>query len=151
MLVTNVFCPVKDRNYDFHQIYPALSDNAFNLILSKILLFGKKLISTAGCDILDLVYYLFTTQSRLFTTLTKRSFENVMGIGENAGNQHFSTLPKTNSNFTVTFILSSASAFNLYLSKNLLFGRVNDPEEEASENIMGKPDTLHFVFSPQCF
>ena len=33
----------------------------------------------------------------------------------------FSTLPKTNLNFSVRFILSSASAFNLDQSKNLAF------------------------------
>ena len=35
----------------------------------------------------------------------------------------FSTLPKTNFNFSVTLILSSASDFNLDLSKNLTFGK----------------------------
>ena len=35
----------------------------------------------------------------------------------------FSTLPKTNFNFSVTFILSSASVFNLEQSKYLLFGK----------------------------
>ena len=40
---------------------------------------------------LDLILRLklFTTQSRLLTTLTQRPFENIMGKGENAGNQHF--------------------------------------------------------------
>ena len=37
-----------------------------------------------------------------------------------------STLPKTNLNFSVTFILLSASALNLDWSKFLLFGRVDD-------------------------
>ena len=35
----------------------------------------------------------------------------------------FSTNPKTNFNFSVTFILSSADAFNLDQSKILLFGK----------------------------
>ena len=35
----------------------------------------------------------------------------------------FSTLPKTNFGFSITFIISSASAFNLDQSKNLSFGR----------------------------
>ena len=62
-------------------------------------------------------------------TLEKQPFENILGKGENAGNQHFfsfstmfSNLPKTNFNFSVTFISLSASAFNLDQSKNLLFG-----------------------------
>ena len=37
----------------------------------------------------------------------------------------FSTLSKTNFNFSVTFILLSANAFNLDQSKILLFGIVN--------------------------
>ena len=31
----------------------------------------------------------FTAQSRLITTLRKKPFENIVGKGENAGNQHF--------------------------------------------------------------
>ena len=63
---------------------------------------------------------LFTTQSQLLRTLRNKPFENIVGKEENAGNQHFllfptmfSTHPKTNFNFSVTFILSSASSFNL--------------------------------------
>ena len=36
---------------------------------------------------------LFTTQSRLLTTLKKRAFEKYVGKGENAGNQHFLLFP----------------------------------------------------------
>ena len=36
----------------------------------------------------------FTTQSQLLTTLRKKAFENILGKGENAGNQHFLLLPK---------------------------------------------------------
>ena len=36
----------------------------------------------------------FTTQSRLLTTLKKKPFENNVGKGENAGNQHFLVFPK---------------------------------------------------------
>ena len=32
---------------------------------------------------------IFTTQSQLLTTLTKKPFRNIVGKGENAGNQHF--------------------------------------------------------------
>ena len=35
----------------------------------------------------------------------------------------FSTLPETNFNYAVTLDLSSANAFNLDQSKNLLFGK----------------------------
>ena len=36
----------------------------------------------------------FTTQSRLLTPLEKKAFENIMGKGENAGNQHFLFFPQ---------------------------------------------------------
>ena len=63
-------------------------------------------------------------------TLKKKTFENIVGQGENAGNQHFllfphsfSTLPKTNFSFSVTFSWSSASAFALDQSKILSFDK----------------------------
>ena len=37
---------------------------------------------------------LCTTQSRLLTTLKKKSFKNIVGNGENAGNQHFLLFPQ---------------------------------------------------------
>ena len=36
----------------------------------------------------------FTTQSRLLTTLRKEPFENLVGNGENAGNQHSLNFPQ---------------------------------------------------------
>ena len=36
----------------------------------------------------------FATQSRLLTTLEKNPLENIVGIGENAGNQHFPFFPQ---------------------------------------------------------
>ena len=36
----------------------------------------------------------FTAQSRLLTYLRKEAFENILGKGENAGNQHFLLFPK---------------------------------------------------------
>ena len=60
-------------------------------------------------------------------TLKKKSFENIAGKGENAGNQHFltmfSTSPKKIVCFSVTFTLPSANALNLNQSKNLSFGK----------------------------
>ena len=62
-------------------------------------------------------------------TLRKTPLENILRKGENAGNQQFliptmfSTLPKTNFNFLVTFNLSSANGFSLDQSKILLFGK----------------------------
>ena len=39
-------------------------------------------------------FYLFTTQFRFLTTLKQKVFENIVGKGENAGNQHFLLLPQ---------------------------------------------------------
>ena len=36
----------------------------------------------------------FTTQSGLLTKLRNKSFENIMGKGENAGKQHFLLFPQ---------------------------------------------------------
>ena len=37
---------------------------------------------------------LLTKQFHLFTSLRKKPFENIVGEGENAGNQHFLLFPK---------------------------------------------------------
>ena len=57
----------------------------------------------------------------------------MVGKGENAGNQYFSsfltvfsTLPKTSFNFSVTFILSSANSSNSDQSKIFSLGKEND-------------------------
>ena len=67
---------------------------------------------------------------KLLMTLWNKSFENTVGKGENAGNQHFFLsphcflpFPKQISIFSVTFILLSANAFNLDQSKNLSSGK----------------------------
>ena len=64
--------------------------------------------------------------------MRKKPLENIVGKGENAGNQHFfpyptmfsnlSILYKTNFKFPVTFILSYANAFDLDKPHILLFG-----------------------------
>ena len=66
----------------------------------------------------------------LVTALKKRPFENIVGKGENAGNQHFLLFPqffhpsqKEFLCFLVTFKLLSANAFNLDQSKILVFGK----------------------------
>ena len=41
-----------------------------------------------------LISKLFTTQSRLSTTLREKNLENIVGKGENAGNQHFLLFPQ---------------------------------------------------------
>ena len=72
----------------------------------------------------------FSHTIHTFNDLEKEDFENIIGKGENAGNQHFllfstmfPTLLKKNFIFSVTFIFLSANAFDLDLSKNFLFGK----------------------------
>ena len=40
-------------------------------------------------------YQLFTTQSRLLTTLKEKALENTVRKGENAGTQHFLLFPQS--------------------------------------------------------
>ena len=63
------------------------------------------------------------------TTLNKKPFENIVGKGENAGNQHFllfpqcfQTLPNQISNFHSHLFLGLQNAFNLDQSRILSFG-----------------------------
>ena len=62
-------------------------------------------------------------------TLEEKAFENIVGKGENAGNQHFLLFPqyflpflKQVLIFHFKIILSSANAFNSDQSKILSFG-----------------------------
>ena len=74
---------------------------------------------------------LLTTQSQLLRTLKKKTLENTVGKEENAGDQHFlsfptvfSVLPQREIVIVATFNLLYANAFNLIMSKNLLFCKV---------------------------
>ena len=78
----------------------------------------------------DVVISLFTSRSRLSTTLRMKALETIVGKGENAGNHHFLlfprcflTFPKQISSFELHFDLSSANAFNLDKFKNFSFGK----------------------------
>ena len=58
--------------------------------------------------------------------MRNRSFDNIVGKGENAGNQHsqcFLPFPNQISVFNLHFFLSSANAFNMDASKILSFGK----------------------------
>ena len=101
----------KSEHNCLHKIAWLYSKNIGNAVHSPVILIWVCVI------VQKLTFYPFTTQSRLLTTLTKRPFEN-MEKGENIDN-----LPKTNFNFSVTFILLSASIFNLDQSNNLLFDK----------------------------
>ena len=68
----------------------------------------------------------------LFTTVKQRTFEKIVGKGENAGNQHFlhfqqCFLPFPNQISIFHSCLSSANAFNLDRSKILSFGQELSP------------------------
>ena len=79
-----------------------------------------------GFESVILVILLFTTQSRLLTTLKKKASENTVEKGENAGDlfpQCFLDLSKTEIVILAKFNLLSANAFNLVTSKILLFGK----------------------------
>ena len=72
---------------------------------------------------------LFTTQSRLITTLRNKPIEKIVGKGENADDLHFLLLArcllpyqKTEIAILTRFNLTSANDFNLVLSKILSFG-----------------------------
>ena len=64
------------------------------------------------------------------TTPRKNPLENIMRNGENSVNQHFSSFPAMFSTHSIPhfcfldiFIISSATAFNLGMSKNLSYGK----------------------------
>ena len=59
------------------------------------------------------------------TTPRKKTFENIVGKEENAGNQHFLLFPQCFLTYQrqKSFMLSSAKAFNLLTSKILSFGK----------------------------
>ena len=71
----------------------------------------------------------FTTQSQVVTILWKEFFENIVGKGENAGNQHFLLfqqcflLYQREKLACVKKKMSSANAFNVVRAKILLFGK----------------------------
>ena len=78
---TNIFSKYKLSKIVNQILYCRyLSDYLFDMILMSAhnIGFGR-----------ELTVYLFSTQSRLLTTLNETAFENIFGKGENAGNQHF--------------------------------------------------------------
>ena len=68
-------------------------------------------------------------QSQLLTTLKKQLFENILGKGENAGNQHFLLFPQCFLIYQeekITILTSnfwSANTFNLVQPKLFSFGK----------------------------
>ena len=79
---------------------------------------------------------LFTMQSRLLTTPREKTFENIVGKGENAGNQHFLLFPQCFLSFPNQIsifdlhLICSLQMLSIWTSlKNLLFGKeLNDQQ-----------------------
>ena len=98
--------------------------------------------------------FLFTTQSQLLTTLRKKPFENMMGKGENAGNQHFFLFPQCFLPFPKEFFshvrIEPFFTFLFTTQSRLL----TTPRKKPFENMMGKGENAgnqHFFLFPQCF
>ena len=94
-------------------VFPSFFRNVFKCLFFKVI---NKVLT---------LYHTILT----FNDPEKKPYKNTVRKGENAGNQCFLLFPqcfyfpKRNFNFPVTFILSSASSFNLDQSKKLSFGK----------------------------
>ena len=71
---------------------PSITENILSLQWTNCLIIYHSTPSFK--DPLKNRFQLFTKQSRLLTTLSYKPFENIMGKGENAGNQHFLPFPQ---------------------------------------------------------
>ena len=63
--------------------------NVLRKNLGRVDVQGSSLVIALYCRSIMGRLKLYTIQSRLWTTLKKTAFENMVGKGENAGNQHF--------------------------------------------------------------
>ena len=102
-----------------------LSAICFNLDESKILLSGNGIEEDQAVQNLQSYPYCTVHNPDFKRLRNKKPFENNVGKGENSENQlfllfpqSFLFLPKTNSNFLVLFILSSAKTLNLVERQN---------------------------------
>ena len=78
-------------------------------------------------------------------TLNKKALENTFAKGKNAGNQHFLLFPQCFQPYQkgeivtlAKFNLLSASAFNLFPSKTLLFGKGLTQNNNAWDNTLSR-------------
>ena len=101
-----MFSTLPNINFNFSLIFIFSSTNAFNLDKSITLSFGKEL--TLFHTILTFNHH----DNKPFKKTTFFLFSSM-----------FSTLPKTNFNFSLTCNLSSANALNLDKYKTLSFGK----------------------------
>ena len=105
-----ISCPIKCWLPAFSSFPTMFSKAIFRQVRPKLRLYGKELT----------LYYAIPS----FNDPKKEAFENIMGKGENAGNEHFfpfptmfSIRPKTEIIISATFNLSSAYALNLVQSE----------------------------------
>ena len=102
---------------------------------------------------------LFTTQSRLLTTLQKKACEIIVGKGENAGNQHFLLVPhnvfwpikEKNHHFSnIKFVVCKCFQFSLgrilSFGKELIIFRLVD-DKDLDQSVMKIQSVLESVLS----
>ena len=106
--------------------------------------------------------YPFTTKSRLLTALRDRSFENIVGKGENANNENFSSFPSVLNSLHIKFqaltlykrqILDS-SKLKMFADDSFNFDENGGEFFKWLENTVGKGEIAHyekFLLFPQCF
>ena len=103
----------------------------FEIVICKLFQFGRvyNLLFGKGINKSENCYRSFIIQALLLMIPTNGPFKNIVGKGENAGNQHFllptmfSMLLWTNYMYLETFYLSSANAFKLEKAQLLLSGK----------------------------
>ena len=130
-LVNNLTCLISLKwSHRFIILQRATLNIMCSLILVYIISIGNSalyLLSNFSTftDVVQDAFQLFTTQSRLLTSLKKKPFENIV---EKEESQHFSafptlfsTHPKTNVNFSIAFII--CNTFHSDQSKILSFGK----------------------------
>ena len=79
-----------------HLIHTKLAANIFSLSHNVFESLFFSVVKTRDCWLIFRSVFTihFTTQSRVFKTLKKTPFENIVGKVENAGNQHFLLFPQ---------------------------------------------------------
>ena len=86
-----MFSALSKIDFKFSVITILLSSNTFNLDQSKILLFGNGLM----CKYYHINYIYIVLWNGLTLNPEEKAFENIVGKGENAGNQHFLLFPQS--------------------------------------------------------
>ena len=129
LLFPQCFLPFPNQFSVFQSIILS-SSNTFNLDQSKIFLFGKEFIWTSLHFCSVVMSSPFPKQALVFACLHYTSFENTVGKGETAHNEHISPFPAVFSNLSENFLpfssnlkLSSPSSLSLAESKICCLGK----------------------------